>query len=111
MIPQQRFLRQDSAAVIPQLTNNRLGLDVDLVVNGTKVDEPLFPVLSEELITLIVNIVLGLPDQLGDEGLRNIFNLNEVDFYGLKLSSGTLQGVEIPAPYLQIGIDLSAMIQ
>ena len=71
----------------------------------------LFPVLSDELIELIVNLIKGLPNQLGDDGLRNLFNLNEIDFYGLKLNSGALQGVEIPAPYLQVGIDLSAMIQ
>ena len=100
-----------SANIVPQLVDNRLGLDVTLTVDGVKVDEPLFPVRSKELISLISNFIKNLPDQLGDEGLRNLFDLNEVDFYGLRLNSGTVQGVEIPAPYLQMGIDLDATIQ
>ena len=100
-----------SATVIPQLVNNRLGLNVNLTVAGVKVDEPLFPVRSEELISLVANYIKNLPSQLGDDGLRNLFDLNEVEFYGLELNSGTVQGVEIPAPYLQVGIDLGAMIR
>ena len=100
-----------SATVIPQLLNNRLGLNVNLIVDGVKVDEPLFPVRSEELILLVTNYIKNLPDQLGDDGLRNLFDLNEIDFYGLNINSGTVQGVEVPAPYLQMGIDLRATIQ
>lgn len=100
-----------SAAVVPKLINNRLDLDVDLAVNGTAVDEPIFPVRSKELISLIVNLIKNLPNQLGNDGLRNLFDLSEIDFYGLRLNSGTLQGVEFPAPYLQVGIDLNAIIQ
>ncbi len=100
-----------TAAITPRLINNRLGLDVSLTVRGVKVDEPLFPVQSKELITLVANFVQNLPQQLGEEGLRNLFDLNELDFYGLRLSSGIIQSVNVPAPYLQGGINLEAMIQ
>ena len=100
-----------TAAITPRLINNRLGLDVSLPVRGVKVDEPFFPVQSKELITVVANFVQNLPQQLGEEGLRNLFDLNELDFYGLRLSSGIIQSVNVPAPYLQGGINLEAMIQ
>lgn len=100
-----------TASVSPSLNNNQLGLEISLTVDGVKVDEPLFPVKSKELIGLIVNLIKGLPEQLGEEGLRNLFDLNEFDFYGLRLSSGTVQSVINPTPYVQVGINLDNITQ
>ena len=100
-----------TAWIIPRIIDNRLVMEVDLAVDGVKVDEPLFPVRSADLIPLVVNLIQNLPNQLGTEGISTLFDLNEIDFYGLELNSGTLQWATSPAPYLQLGIDLNAMIR
>ena len=97
-----------TAIVIPRIINNQLGLQVEIEVTAVPVDEPLFPVKSEELLGLIESLLEGLPEQLGPQGLSNFLNLNNFDFYGLRLNSGIVQTVSTPTPYLQVGLNLSA---
>lgn len=95
-----------TATIKPQIINNDLTMEITLNVEGVSHDEPLFPVQSEDLTGVIKSLVENLPQQLGQDGVNEIFSFSQIDFYGLTFTSAEMRSVLLPDPTLQIGLNL-----
>ena len=95
-----------TAEIKPTIINNELSLQVAVSSSGRSLDEPIFPVKSKELIQVMINLIQDLPNQLGDEGLNQLFSFSELNYYGLNFSSALMQTQLVPNPILQIGLNL-----
>ena len=91
----------------PSIIRNEIKLEVSLKVRAWDVATPLFPVQSDRIINIIVPLLEGLPMLLGPEEVNNLFNLSELDLFGITLESAQLNTTLPPNPYLQLGLQVS----
>jgi hypothetical protein len=91
----------------PSIIRNEIKLDVSLKVRAWDVATPIFPVQSARIINVIVPLLEGLPMLLGPEEVNNLFNLSELDLFGVTLESAQLNTTLPPNPYLQLGLQVS----
>ena len=90
----------------PSLVESAINLQVSLKSEGWLVDAPLFDFDGKRVLDVLIPLLEGIPNLLGPEGVNELFNLSELNLYGIRLESSGLQTSRRPNAYLRSGLQI-----
>lgn len=93
--------------VKPSILNGEFHLDLEVQSEVRFIDAPLFDVKGDLIVTLLQPLLDGLPALLGPGVLDNIFDLTQLELFGVQLRSAMVNSSPMPNPYLYLGVDIS----